>query len=131
MEVLVDTSAFYASLNSDDAHHESAKEILEDARHDFITSNYVVAETANLLYRRKGPKPSLEFLKVLEAGALFQVFFLGPKHHGRAVEIFEERGGLGLSFMDCSSLALMEERGLKSAFTFDRDFQKAGVDCLP
>ena len=36
-----------------------------------------------------------------------------------------------LSFTDCTSFALMRERKLLEAFTFDSDFKRAGFVVLP
>jgi predicted nucleic acid-binding protein len=57
MTVFVDTSAFYAVLDRDDANHAEAKNVwtrLVREGTTFLTSNYVLVETAALLQHRLG-----------------------------------------------------------------------------
>ena len=46
-------------------------------------------------------------------------------------EIFVAYDDKVLSFIDCTSFALMRERKLIEAFTFDSDFERAGFIVLP
>jgi predicted nucleic acid-binding protein len=46
-------------------------------------------------------------------------------------EIFSSYEDKVLSFTDCTSFALMRERRLLEAFTFDADFERAGFVVSP
>ncbi|MBI4099651.1 PIN domain-containing protein, partial [Candidatus Microgenomates bacterium] len=48
-----------------------------------------------------------------------------------AWELFQKLSGKGISFVDCLSFALMQRLKIKTAFTFDADFTRAGFDSLP
>ena len=126
-----DTSAWYALLSPDDAHHAKAKRFVEGFTGTLLTSNYVVAETANLLQYRHGTAPALVFLQMLRETNLVDVLYLNSEQHERAATLFAERASNGLSFTDCSSLAVMQEQQLTTAFCFDADFAGAGVQCVP
>ena len=130
-QVFTDTSAWYALLSANDAHHGKAKRFLEALSGTLLTSNYVVAETANLLRYRLGMPVALEFLTMLRQTALVEVLMVTAEQHDRTIDLFEEQGSKGLSFTDCSSLVLMREQGLPKAFCFDTDFERAGVACVP
>jgi predicted nucleic acid-binding protein len=55
--VLVDTSAFYAVFDRDDANHSAAKQTwteLLDEKATLLTTNYVLLETTALLQHRIG-----------------------------------------------------------------------------
>ena len=58
VRVFVDTSAFYAVLDRDDARHARAKrawhKLLEGGEHAAITTNYVVVETVAIAQNRLG-----------------------------------------------------------------------------
>ena len=61
MTVFVDTSAFYAVLDRDDANHAAAEEAwraLLGEPATLLTTNYVLVETAALLQRRSSKCPS-------------------------------------------------------------------------
>lgn len=129
--VFCDTSAWYALMNPHDAHHAKAKGFLEAHPGTLITSNYVVAETANLVHRRLGINPAREFLGILNHTALVEVMFVTPQQHDRIAEFFTQRENSRMSFTDCSSVVLIREQRLEAAFCFDADFQRAGIACVP
>jgi len=57
MTVFIDTSAFYAVFDRDDSNHSEAKNVWTRLIHEaatFLTSNYVLVETAALLQHRLG-----------------------------------------------------------------------------
>ncbi len=57
MTVFVDTSAFYAVLDRDDANHSAARETWERLLRGaavLLTSNYVLLETSTLVQHRLG-----------------------------------------------------------------------------
>ena len=55
MIIFVDTSAFFALLDRDDANHQKAKKTWSDLlnpENTFITSNYVIVESFALIQHR-------------------------------------------------------------------------------
>jgi predicted nucleic acid-binding protein len=57
MRVFIDTSAFYALLDRDDANHQRAKDVwtnLLKNENTLLTSNYVLVETFALVQHRLG-----------------------------------------------------------------------------
>jgi predicted nucleic acid-binding protein len=129
--VFTDTSAWYALINPRDAHHQKARRFLDAHAGALITSNYIVAETANLTRYRLGTAPALEFLEILRQTTLVEMVFVTPQQHERTVSLFAQYASKGLSFTDCSSLVLMQDHGLRQTFCFDADFVHAGVTCVP
>ncbi len=129
--VFCDTSAWYAVINPSDAHHAKAKRFLDRHGGGLLTSNYVVAETANLIGTRLGARHALTFLETLTQSNLVEVVFVSPAQHEQTITLFGQHAASGLSFTDCSSVALMQEQGLTKAFCFDQDFERAGLACVP
>ena len=129
--VFADTSAWYALINPQDAHHRNAKRFLDEHTGMLMTSNYVVAETANLTLYRLGASPALEFLEILRQTTLVELVVVTPQQHERSVTLFAQYAAAGLSFTDCSSIALMQEQHVTYAFCFDADFRRAGLTCVP
>ena len=129
--VFVDTSAWYAVMNQHDAHHQRAQHFLKTHTGTFLTTNYVITETANLILLRLGATLALKFLETIGQSQLVEVIYLSPEHHERTVALFAQWAEKGLSVTDCSSLLIMQEHQLTHAFCFDRDFIRAGLLCVP
>ena len=129
--VFVDTGGWYALLNRLDAHHEEAARFLSDGGRHFLTTNYVVVETVNLLNSRAGHDPARQFLERIRDSKLLTLHHISPLQHRRAELYFQRRSDKGYSLTDCSSFVVMEEAGLKEAFAFDRHFTQAGFTRLP
>ena len=85
--VFTDTSAWYALINPQDAHHAKARRFLESHTGTLLTSNYVAVETTNLIRYRLGTKQALGFLDVLKKTTLVELTFLTPQQHERSVEL--------------------------------------------
>ncbi|MEK7743991.1 MAG: PIN domain-containing protein [Elusimicrobiota bacterium] len=129
--VFVDTGGWYALLNRRDTHHGEAVRFLREGERHFLTTNYVVLETVNLLNSRAGHGPARLFLERLADSKLLTLHHISPIQHRRAELYFQRRADKGYSLTDCSSFVVMEEAGLKEAFAFDRHFTQAGFTLLP
>lgn len=121
--VLWDSSAILALLDSDDADHHSAvrtaERIAAERRPSFIT-NYIEAEAHALLLRKLGRAVALEWL--LRGG--LPVIRVLPHEEERAKEILARYADKDWSLCDAISFALLESRGIRTAFSFDAHFQQ-------
>ena len=124
--VFVDTSALYALLVATDRWHESAVSIMDSLRtHDaeLVTSSHVLLETYALLGNRIGVD-AVEALRD-SVEPLLDVRWVDRELHERALDaLISGRGRPGL--VDATSFLVMRDRGIETAFTFDRDFETAG-----
>lgn len=124
-DVLWDSSAILALLDADDADHakagRTARKIAVERRPCFIT-NYVEAETHALLLRKLGRSLALEWL--LRGG--LPVIRVLPREEERAREILSRHADKDWSLCDAISFAVLEIRGIRSAFSFDRHFRQYG-----
>ena len=62
--IVIDTSAFYALISTNDSYHEKAKDYYEkilDREYELFTTSYVLVESSALVHHRLGFMP----LKVL------------------------------------------------------------------
>jgi uncharacterized protein len=124
---LVDTSAFFALLNSEDPSHRQAGKIwnsLLDSATPLFTSNYIVLESSALLQNRIGFEAVQTFVSDLLP--LVEVQYIDPETHSQALSSFLAARRRKLSLVDCSSFALIRSIGAKSAFAFDRHFRDEG-----
>jgi len=124
--IFLDTSAIYALADARDPNHNRALELFRQALEGgeaILTHNYVLVEAAALLQHRSGLASALQFLKEAEG---FQVHWISPEDHRRAVGLLEERGKRELSLVDCVSFVVMRQHEVKLVLAFDPDFESEG-----
>ena len=131
MSTFVDTSAFYALLDEDDAHHEEAVAVwgrLREAQERVWTSNYVLVETTALVRSRLG----MAAVRQLTDGLLLpvDVAWIDAALHGTAAAMHRTADRRGLSLVDCSSFEVMRRLGLRAVLAFDEHFAEQGFTCL-
>ena len=137
MRLFLDTSAFVAIEDLDDANHRRALEFRERIRQGSIafrtlyTSNYVVDETLTLLRFHCGHHVAITFRKALETSRLVGVLWVTEALEKAAWAFFEKRSDKEYSFTDCTSFALMDEEAIRNAFTFDEHFSQQGYNVVP
>ena len=129
---LVDTSAYFALLDTDDANHAQARTIsnrliLESWR--LFTTSFVLAETHALLLNRLSQHIATRFLRDMEQSPT-TVVWVTPRDVQRAKAIIYQYDDKDFSLTDATSFAVMERIRLPSAFTFDRHFAQYGLTVL-
>lgn len=131
MSVLVDTSALYAVLFARDIHHEAARDWFVAAGSEnerLVTHNYVVLESSALVRSRLGTVAMRtlfeEVLPVVEV-----VFVDEPMHQAAVASCLANP--VGPSLVDRVSFLVMRDRGVRRAFAFDKDFDRAGFETVP
>jgi uncharacterized protein len=127
VRIFIDTSAFYALLDRDDEHHQSAKkgwmELLK--REDtLITSNYVLIESIALLQNRLGLGAVRGFQE--DILPLVHIEFVVIETHQSGISALLSASRRSLSLVDCVSFEVMRTLGIKTAFAFDRHFKEQG-----
>ena len=124
--IFLDTSAVYALADKADPNHASALEKFDhalSAGDPVCLHNYILVESAALLQARLGLRVALQFLKEAKA---FQIEWVDPVLHRKALQELERIRRRGVSFVDCLSFLVMRERGIKRVLAFDPDFTDQG-----
>lgn len=127
MIVFVDTSAFYAVFDRDDAHHAAAKETwlaLLGRAATLLTHNYVLVETTALLQHRLGVAAVRAFHE--DVVPLLVVDWITEQQHRAGLEAVLAAGRKKLSLVDCISFQSMRANGVRTAFCFDAHFAEQG-----
>lgn len=133
MTCFVDTDVLVAWVNRSEGRHQRARELLRDALSGlwgsvFVT-DFVVDEALTLLMARGAP---LETADQILSIALAQVIpgaapplplaRVSDEAYRHAVPLFRRHYRRGLSFTDCTSIAMVEERRARAILSFDRGF---------
>jgi predicted nucleic acid-binding protein len=132
MTVFVDTSAFYAVFDRDDANHTRAKPVWERLLREqatLLTNNYVVLETSALLQHRLGVAALRTFLE--DVMPPLQLDWISEHRHRAGAEAVMAALRKKLSLVDCISFQTMREHGVRTAFCFDRHFRDQGFEVVP
>ena len=132
MTVFVDTSAFYAVFDQDDANHTAAQQVwvaLLGEAATLFTTNYVLVETAALLQHRLGVAAARSFHE--DVVPLLQVDWVTEEGHRAGMEAVLAAARKKLSLVDCVSFQAMRHAGVRTAFCFDAHFREQGFTMKP
>ncbi|MGQ9512622.1 MAG: type II toxin-antitoxin system VapC family toxin [Thermodesulfitimonas sp.] len=124
--MFVDSSAIVALLLKSDRNHQAAVKALRqltEAKVELVLSNFVVAETYNLLAVRAYPAKAREWLLT----NTWPVERVTGRDEKKARAIIEKYADKDFSYTDATSFALMERLGFDAAFTYDRHFEQYGI----
>jgi len=127
--IFADTSALYALLDADDAAHARSRAFFEDDPPPLVTHNYVVVETTALVQRRLGPAMVRALLEDLLPA--LDTRWVDEELHRAAVSALLAAIRRRNSLVDWISFEMMRRDGIRSAFTFDRDFAAQGYAIVP
>lgn len=124
--IFLDTSALYALADRADRNHSHARALFEKAFHggeELLTHNYIIVETVALIHHRLG---FISAKKFLHDAAAFEIVWVDISLHEMGMKSFLQYGKRKLSFVDCISFAVMQQKEIQMAFAFDEDFVKVG-----
>ena len=120
--IFLDASAIVALVDRDDASHAAAVDAYRNlvrAGYKLFTTNYVVAETFDLLRTGVGPLVARQFLR----DSKLAVYHVDEQDERRARRlVLDARAGGNLTLFDAISLVVMERLGVADAFAVDPSF---------
>ena len=130
----MDTSAWYPLLLRAHPDHALVAAVLRETLKSgerVVTTNLVLAETHSLLLSRGHRLAAITFLEAVRK--IPNVVVTSTEElEQRALEdwliAFEDQD---FSFADAVSFAVMQERGIRRAVTFDAHFAMAGFEIIP
>jgi len=133
-EVFVDAGVWYGAANRALAEHGLSLAVLGEVAAEgigLVTTNLVVAEVHASLLRRVHRRAALAFLRSVRA-VPHAVITSSADLEERAIRDWIERyDDQEFSLADAVSFAVMAERGIQEALTFDRHFATAGFRVRP
>jgi len=132
VRTFVDTSAFLAVLDADDAQHPRASRVWHDlvgGEDILLTTSYVLVETFALVQARLG----LEATRLLndDVVPILHVTWVDEELHRAAMTALLIAHRRDLSLVDCVSFEAMRRLGAERAFAFDRHFRQQGFAIIP
>ena len=129
MNVYVDTSAFLAVIDADDAQHRQAaliwKALIENDE-TLVCSNYILVETLALIQHRLGMNAVKQFQE--DVYPLLHIAWIGEPDHRAGVAAVLAASRRRLSLVDCVSFEVMRRHGIRCVFCFDTHFKEQGFE---
>ena len=130
--MFVDTGAWYAAYVPSDEHHAAIKPLIDGADARLVTTNFVLAESLNLLRARNEYQRAIRLGRDLLNDAIADLVHITPVDLEKAFVLFSTYHDKAWSFVDCTSLAVMQRLGIGDAIALDRHFsQMPGVRVQP
>ena len=132
--VFVDTGAWVALADKDDANHKKAVAIypsLLQNQKGFITSNLVIAETYIVLLNELGHRAAIHFLEKIKASPRILRIYSNDDIERGAEESLRKYGDQDFSYADAVGFVIMRRQKIQKAFCFDKHFTTAGFERVP
>lgn len=132
MTVFVDASFLIALFNKDDQLHQKAVKLsfdLEKKRTRFLTSNIVLAETINVIFRLKGPQEAKEFYCYFQETGIKE-YFVPKALFRKAYSLLWQQKKKGLNFFDCLHIKTTKHLKIRTILTFDEYFRKQNLKII-
>lgn len=132
-EVFIDSSGFFAMLASDDDRHSAAVGIVAAAKkrkRGFVTTDYVLDETATLIKARRKPHLLGVLFDRVERSSVCRIEWTDSERFQIVRAFFLKHADQDWSFTDCLSFCVMSELRLHDALTRDTHFRHAGFTAL-
>jgi uncharacterized protein len=132
--ILVDSWAWIALADKSDSYHRKAKTVhnrLRQARLRYVTTDYILSETISYLYPAIGPAKAGGFINIILASAAagqYILVHLSPQQFHRAWELRQKyHDKPNISFVDFSSMTVMQDLGITEIFSGDAHFQHVNL----
>ncbi len=127
----MDTSGFYTLLVKGDSMHERASVLMARSRQSrgrFVTTDYVLDETATLLKARGYAHLAIDLFGIIFASAACRVEWMDPERFAQTQRFFLKHRDQDWSFTDCFSFWVMRLLRVRDALTTDAHFRQAGFN---
>jgi len=132
--IFIDTWAWVALADKSDPYHRKAKALhkkLSRARCKYVTTDYVLGETITYLYDAIGSAQAQGFINTVLVAAdtgTYQLVHLSPQQFHRAWQLRQQyHDKADISFVDFTSIVVMQDLGITDVFTGDAHFQQVNL----
>ena len=135
--LFVDTSAWIAHANRNDAEHAGVRDALRSFGGRLVTSNFVFDEVVTVARARLDHRTAVLLGELLRDPDVVDLLRLTAADEESAWRLFADRtdradrADHSYSFTDCASFALMRRLRIDTALALDDDFAREGFLVLP
>lgn len=124
--ILVDTSAWFASVVTSEIDYPSATHWLATQPKPLLTTDFIIDETLTLLRARGQHAIAIALGSRFFGNQLATIYYLTQDDIHTAWEIFRSFSDKAWSCTDCTSKVVIDKLALTTAFAFDHHFRQFG-----
>lgn len=132
-QVFVDTTAFMALTNRADHLHPRAVALHREFRTTstlLVTSDWLLAEFLSAASRPPFRSSAIRMVATLKSLPRMTTVDATHRDWDRAFEFFGRHSDKSWSLVDCLSMLICQDRGIRRVFTYDRHFGQFGLEVL-
>jgi predicted nucleic acid-binding protein len=129
LQVFLDTAFVYALINTRDEWHHRAVEWqarLATEQRPLLTTDFILMEIGDGLAAIRFRTQAAQIVATLRSSVLVEVVPASARLVEEAFFLYSRRTDKDWGMTDCSSFAVMRERGISEVLTTDRHFEQAG-----
>lgn len=129
MKVFVDTAAWIALANADDALHTRAAQIMNGLltqKTKLVTTEFVLLEVADALSAPNLRSNTIQFINRLRQAPILRIIPVSEELLIDGWMLYSQRLDKSWGLTDCTSFVVMLSEQITQAFTSDRHFEQAG-----
>ncbi len=129
--VFLDTGIFIALMNRRDHWHEQAVTLFGGRKPRWCTSFLIVSEGYSWFLHRMGEEAAREFLRLLGTLEGLRIFAAGREQHEQTRQVLDRYRGAKLTYVDASSLFLIDRHRVNRVWSTDHHLGLTGVEVVP
>ncbi|MDE0123043.1 MAG: PIN domain-containing protein [Bryobacterales bacterium] len=129
--VFIDTGIYIALLNKRDQYHRQALSLFGGPRPNWHTSILVWSEAYSWFLHRHGENAARSFRTLTSSLEGLEILGTDLDHHRETLRLLDRLRGARLTYVDASSLALMERHKIRTAWSTDYHFGLTGARVVP
>jgi predicted nucleic acid-binding protein len=129
--VFLDSGILIAFLNARDQWHDQATTLFAVGKARWSTSFLVVSEVYSWFLHRHGEEAARSLRAFVDNLDGLRIFNVDMNHHKEVLQMLDRLRGAKLTYVDASSLALMERHKIRKVWGTDHHLGLTGADVLP
>lgn len=130
-KIFIDTSGWVALFVENDINHKKAMGVFEELKKVkaiIYTSDYVIDETITTILVRSSHRQSVVAGNALLTSKIIKNIHVVPQYLESAWKLYQKYNDKEFSFTDVTSFVIVKDMDIKKVFSFDKDFQQAGIE---
>lgn len=135
IEIFADTAGWANFFVRSEPFHAHSVQLMQNwhqTQTKIITTNYVLTELIALFTTplRVPRTQQINTIEIIKTATWVEIIHINESLDMLAWELLKRRQDKNWSLVDCSSIVVMQQRGISQAFTSDHHFEQAGYTKL-
>ena len=131
LKVFLDTGIFIAAMNGRDKYHKPARDMFAASTPRWHTSVLVWSEAYNWFLHQHGDEAARSFGSMVASLEGLVMFTADEDHHAEVCRMADRMRGERLTYVDASSLVLIDRHGIGTVWSTDPRLGLTGANVLP